>query len=136
MECQKCATLHVVDAGTVGDIAFDFEGQTLDEADGMHGVEVRQYENASIRGAPRRACDEMVAKTVAARKAFETRAGAQVGALDIVNHTVDGLGNRCRGRQRGRSPWSTIRLTASGTVVWLSISTQPPISASMLGVSN
>src|SRR5215472_16479172 len=93
MEGEEGASLHVVDARTVSNIAFDFERQAFDEAQGMHGVEVRQHENGAIGRAPARARDEMVCKTVAARDAFEPSAGPPVGALDVIDHAVNGLGN-------------------------------------------
>src|SRR5262244_4029767 len=59
----------------------------------MHGVEVRQHENGAVGRAPARARDEVVCKTGAAGDAFEPGAGPPVGALDVIHHAVNGLGN-------------------------------------------
>src|SRR5215472_8703185 len=93
MEGEEGASLHVVDARTVSNIAFDFERQAFDKAHGMHGVEVRQHENGAVGRAPARARDEVVCKTGAAGDAFEPGAGPPVGALDVIHHAVNGLGN-------------------------------------------
>ncbi len=75
------ATLHVVDARTVGAIAVDPERQPLDEAERMHCVVMAQHQNARCVLAPCRARDEMIAAAVAA-----------CDALDMRRHAVIALG--------------------------------------------
>src|SRR5262249_29243288 len=94
MESKEGASLHVVGSGTVGTAALALAGQAFDEAKRMHGVEVGEHENATVGATPARACDQMVCETVAAGNAFELGASACVGALNVVDHTVDGIGNR------------------------------------------
>src|SRR5262249_17478683 len=94
MKGEECAAFHVVDAWTVGDIAFDFEGQALDESDGVHGVEVRQDQNSAVGRPPTRTRDKVVTKTVAAGDAFEPGADAVVGMLDVIDSVFCALGTR------------------------------------------
>src|SRR5262249_9821962 len=88
MKGEECAAFHVLDAWTVGDIAFDFEGQALDESNGVHGVEVRQDQNSAVGRPPTRMRDKVVTKTVAAGDAFEPGAGAVVGMRCVIDHVV------------------------------------------------
>src|SRR5262245_46303390 len=62
----------------------------------MHGVEVRQHENSAVGRSPAGACDQVIAEPIAAGYALEPGAGALVGVLDMIDHAVDGLGNRGR----------------------------------------
>src|SRR6516164_8385964 len=94
MKGKKCPALHVVDAGSVGDIALDLEGQAVDETHRMHRVEMRQYEDAAIAHTPARARDQVIAETVAARNTLEPGARTPIGLLHVVDHAVDRLGQR------------------------------------------
>ena len=40
------AALHVVDAGAEGAVALDPERQTLDETQGMHGIEMAENKDS------------------------------------------------------------------------------------------
>ena len=46
------AALHVVDAGTEGDVALDPERQPLDESDGMDRIEMAQHQDSRLVLAP------------------------------------------------------------------------------------
>src|SRR5262249_31733176 len=87
---KESPALHVIDAGTVGNIAGDAKGQALDEAQGMHRVEMGEHENAWVGAAPARARDQMVAKAVAPGNALYPSAARAIGALDVIDHAVEG----------------------------------------------
>src|SRR5882724_10830280 len=86
------AALHVVDAGTKGDVALDLEGQWSGErAYRMHGVEMAEHEDAGLVFAtPGRGHHEMVAIAVAAMHPFDDGLRRSGIGLDLVDHAVDG----------------------------------------------
>ncbi len=46
MKREISASLHVIDAGAEGAVAFDPERQSFDESEGMHGVEMTQDQDS------------------------------------------------------------------------------------------
>jgi len=67
----------------------------LDHADGMHGIEMGQHQDAlalAVAPFPRRLALQDIAEAVAARDALELEAEIAELALDMVDHLVDRLG--------------------------------------------
>src|SRR5262249_24611595 len=85
------AGLHVVDAGAEHAVTLAADPEVLlDHADRMHGIEMRQHQDA-LALAPRRAALEDVAKAVATGHAIQLEAQVAELALDLVDHDVDCL---------------------------------------------
>ena len=86
-EGDERPALHVVDAGPVGDVALDAEGQGARErADVVHRVEMAQHEDAGLVAPPGRGHHQMVAEAVAPGDAAGRRAGLAGIGLHLVDH--------------------------------------------------
>src|SRR5262245_2959128 len=87
--------LHVVDAGPEDAVALAADLEVLlDHTDGMHGIEMRQHQDAlAVAMAPVSPplALQYAAEPVAARDAFELQAEIAELALDMVDHLVDRL---------------------------------------------
>ena len=90
MEGDVGTALHVVDAGSVDDVAVArHRTQALESAHRMHGVRVREDQDAGTRvglGAPR---DQDVPVAVAAGNALDAGSDAAQILLHPVHHPVD-----------------------------------------------
>ena len=89
------ARLHVVDAGPEDAVAFAADLQVLlDHADGMHGIEMGQHQDAlavALAHLRRRLALQDVAEAVAAGNALELQPEVAELALDMVDDLVDRL---------------------------------------------
>ena len=89
------AGLHVVDAGPEDAVALAPDLQVLlDHADGMHGIEMGQHQDALAVAAAqlrRRLALQDVAEAVDARRALELQPEVAELALDVVDDLVDRL---------------------------------------------
>ena len=90
------ARLHVVDAGPEDAVALLADLQVLlDHADGMHGIEMRQHQDAlalALAHLRRRPAFQDVAEAVDPGRALELQAEIAELALDLVDHDIDRLG--------------------------------------------
>ena len=86
---QIGAALHVVDAGSVGDIALDAERQPLDETHRVHGVEMAEHQDARLVLPPGRAHDQVIAAAVLAGNALDLGRQSAVAVGDERNELVD-----------------------------------------------
>src|SRR4029453_970237 len=89
------AGLHVVDAGPEDAVALASDLQVLlDHADGMHGIEMGQHQNALAVALAHlwwRLALQDVAEAVTTGNALELQPEVSELPLDMVDHLVDGL---------------------------------------------
>ena len=87
------ARLHVVDTRPEDAVALLADPEILlDHADGMHGIEVRQHQDAlafALAHVRQRLAFEDVAEAVDAGRALEVEPEIAELALDLVDHDID-----------------------------------------------